>query len=519
MRAGNSVSLSAQRDRAATVYHSVRGGYAFSPWKRAFRPHLRNPCRYLHQLRQRTGKAISRISNDYAFTSSASGNKGRLTQQDGYKNNNRPRITRGLALEGCPAHPYVFCRKSQSCQHIAALLLYAEESCNACSTSCTDIPCTWIVPAEAKKPAPLVPLADITFHKYLINKPVKQKKRRSFDPCENVGVASAEEIQQLRDALSVSTPGLQWLLYSGVQQLGPAAPVLPIQDDEDLWNENARDVVAKHMESLPTLTEEEREQVTRSTIGQANNPRWHKERQGRITASVFSAVIKCVKPEYLVKGILYPSPDASSEAMRYGRTHEGTAVSAYASLMAAFDTPVEIRETGLHIHPECSFIAASPDRIVRKDNEEGLLEVKCPASKIGLTPMEACKDKKFCCEVVDGVVRLKKTHAYFYQVQGQMAVTGHQWCDFVFWTNNTTVANSTHVETIAFDKKFVDGALLPGLIYFAKHALFPEVVTGRVRRRRALIARGQYVSFKKFCKGFYVVEDGPGLKKKLRRLE
>ncbi|KAM7307592.1 DDE-type integrase/transposase/recombinase [Ixodes scapularis] len=84
--------------------------YAFSPWKRAFRPHLRKPCRYLHQLRQRTGKAISRISNDYAFTSSASGNKGRLTQQDGYKSNNRPRITRGLALEGCPAHPYVFCR-------------------------------------------------------------------------------------------------------------------------------------------------------------------------------------------------------------------------------------------------------------------------------------------------------------------------------------------------------------------------------------------------------------------------
>ncbi|KAM7290152.1 uncharacterized protein ISCGN_026818 [Ixodes scapularis] len=304
--------------------------------------------------------------------------------------------------------------KSQSCQHIAALLIYAEESCNACSTSCTDIPCTWIVPAEAKKPAPLVPLADITFHKYLINRPVA-----------------------------------------------------------------------------------------------------HKERQGRITASVFSAVIKCVKPEYLVKGILYPSPDASSEAMLYKRTLEGTAVSAYASLMAAFDTPVEIRKTGLHIHPECSFIAASPDRIVMKDNEE----VKCPASKIGLTPMEACKDKKFCCEVVDGLVRLKKTHAYFYQVQGQMAVTGHQWCDFVFWTNNTTVANSTHVETIAFDKKFVDGALLPGLIYFAKHALFPEVVTGRVRRRSALIARGQYVSFKKFCKGFYVVEDGPGLKKKLRRLE
>ncbi|KAM7306168.1 uncharacterized protein ISCGN_009908 [Ixodes scapularis] len=302
--------------------------------------------------------------------------------------------------------------------------------------------------------------------------------------------------KQLRDALSVATQSLQWLLYSGVQQLGPAAPVLPIQDD-DLWSKNARDVVEKHMESLPTLTDEEREEVTRFTVGKANNARWHEEWQGRITASVCSAVIKCVKPEYLVKGILYPSPDASSEVMRYGRTHEGTAVAAYASLMAAFDTPVEIRETGLHIHPECSFIAASPDRIVMKDNEEGLLEVKCPASKIGLTPMEACKDKKFCCEVVDGLVRLKKTHAY--QVQGQMAVTGHQRCNLVFWTNNKTVANSTHVETITFDKKFVDG-----------------VVTGRVRRQRTLLARGKYVSFKKFCKGFYVVEDGPGLKKKLR---
>lgn len=45
-----------------------------------------------------------------------------------------------------------------------------------------------------------------------------------------------------------------------------------------------------------------------------------------------------------------------------------------------------------------------------KDNEKGLLEVKCSSLKIGLTPMKACKDKKFCCKVVDGLVRLKKTH-------------------------------------------------------------------------------------------------------------
>ncbi|XP_040066913.1 uncharacterized protein LOC115328755 [Ixodes scapularis] len=409
---------------------------------------------------------------------------------------------------------------SETCHHIAALLLTAEESCNAGGTSCTDIPCIWAVPPQAKKPAPPQPLADITFCKYLVNRPVREKKRRSYNPCEAVGGASSEQIQALRDGLRIRTPGLLWLEFSGAEEARPARPPLPIADDEDLWSRNARDAVYKHAESLPPLTDEERAEVTRSTIGQADNPRWHEERRGRITASVFSKVIKCVKPEYLVKGILYPSPDSASEAMRYGRMHESDAVAAYEQLMGAQVDCLEVHETGLHIHPVYSFVAASPDRIVIKDGEEGLLEVKCPSSKVGLTPLEACKqDKKFCCEEVGGEIRLKKRHAYYYQVQGQMAVTGHKWCDFVVWTNNKTVARSTHTETIFFDKKFVEGELLPGLLYFAEHALFPEVLTGRIRRRRDLIALGQYVSYKKYCAGFYVVEDGPGLKKKLRKLQ
>ncbi|CAN7981275.1 unnamed protein product [Ixodes pacificus] len=407
---------------------------------------------------------------------------------------------------------------SQSCQHIAALLLYAEEKCSASRTSCTDIPCVWIVPAQAKKPAPLRPLQEITFQKYLINRPVREKRRRSYDPCEAVGGASLEQIEALREALRIMTPGIVWLLYGGRQQARPVGPALPIADDEDLWSREARDAVQKHMQSLPRLTDEQRTEVTQSTIGQADNRRWHEKRQGRITASLFSAVIRCTKPEYLVKRILYPGPDAASEDMWYGRTHEGTAVAAYVELMAAYEQPMQVHETGLHVHQDHSFIAASPDRVVTIGTEEGLLEVKCPPSKIGQTPAEACQDRKFCCELVDGDVRLKKTHAYFYQVQGQMAVTGHKWCDFVVWTNNETVARSTNIETISFDAKFVERELMPGLLYFAEHALFPEVLTGRVRRRRDLVSQGKYVSYKKYCAGYYVVEDGPGLKKKLRKL-
>ncbi|KAG0432518.1 hypothetical protein HPB47_020769 [Ixodes persulcatus] len=322
---------------------------------------------------------------------------------------------------------------------------------------------------------------------------------------EAVGDASSEQIQALRDGLRIRTPGLPWFEFRGAEEARPAKPPpLPIADDEDLLSRNARDAVYKHAESLPPLTNEERAEVTRSTIGQADNPRWHEERRGQITASVFSAVI---------------NRDSSSEAMRYGRMHEGDAVAAYEQLMAAQVDSLEVHETGLHIHPVYSFVAASPDRIVTKDGEEGILEVKCPSPKVGLTPLEACKqDKTFCCEEVGGEIRLKKRHAYYYQVQGQMAVTGHKWCDFVFWTNNKTVARSTHTETIVLDEKFVEGELLQGLLYFAEHALFPEVLTGRIRRRRDLIARGQHVSYKKYFAGFYLVEDGPGFKK-LRKLQ
>ncbi|CAN7985552.1 unnamed protein product, partial [Ixodes hexagonus] len=122
-----------------------------------------------------------------------------------------------------------------------------------------------------------------------------------------------------------------------------------------------------------------------------------------------------------------------------------------------------------------------------------LLEVKCPISKIGMTPEEACADERFCCALVDGEVHLKRSHAFFYQVQGQMM-------------------------TIYYDEEFVEGELLPGLLYFSEHALFPEVITHRIRRHKTL-ANGNYIPYKQFCKGAYRVQDGPGLRKTFCKLK
>ncbi|CAN7945491.1 unnamed protein product, partial [Ixodes hexagonus] len=144
-------------------------------------------------------------------------------------------------------------------------------------------------------------------------------------------------------------------------------PTLPISDEQDLWSPEARKVLQQHMEELPQMTDEERADVVMRTIGQADNRQWHDDRLGRITASAFSAVIKCRKPDYLVKRIMYPGKEAHSEALNYGRTKERDAVAAYVELMDCRDNPVQVYKTGLHVHPLYSFLGASPDRIVLKN--------------------------------------------------------------------------------------------------------------------------------------------------------
>lgn len=240
---------------------------------------------------------------------------------------------------------------------------------------------------------------------------------------------------------------------------------------------------------------EERAALHEATMGQAENVQWHSERIGRLTASKFRRIVRCRKPDGIVRDIMYPR-QVSTEPMWYGRFHEEDAVKAYSVVMASRDHGISLGHTGLHIHREHPFIAASPDRLVFEGSDIGLLEVKCSHAFKGKTIDEAAAAPKFCCRVVDEGVELKKNHEYYYQVQGLMGVTGLPWCDFVVWTNAESVAASTHVERIFFDKAMWEGEILPGLLHFFKNAVIAEKLTGRVKRQVPLYGEHKYVPAK-----------------------
>jgi len=67
-----------------------------------------------------------------------------------------------------------------------------------------------------------------------------------------------------------------------------------------------------------------------------------------------------------------------------------------------------------------------------------------------MTPIEAAqKLPSFPCQVIGGNLSLKRNHDYFFQVQGQLAITHAQWCDFCVYT-----PHGFSFERITFDESF-----------------------------------------------------------------
>ena len=89
--------------------------------------------------------------------------------------------------------------------------------------------------------------------------------------------------------------------------------------------------------------------------------------------------------------------------------------------------PVTVLKSGLAVSMASPFLATLPDgKVIDHSCSRpfGLLEVKCPFSKFHATPLDACADESFFAENVNGQPILKRGHQYYFQIQGQLAVTG-----------------------------------------------------------------------------------------------
>lgn len=171
----------------------------------------------------------------------------------------------------------------------------------------------------------------------------------------------------------------------------------------------------------------------------------------------------------------------STVVTQWGLQHEEEAIAAYVDFLKRNGQHViEITASGLVVDPDDYCLACSPDGLVRlpgMPDSLGILEIKCPhtLAKDAISPLEASKTiKTFCCKVsLNDEVQLKRSHDYWYQVQGILAITRPSWCHFVIWS-----PAGISVEKIAFDSAFEEETKA-NLIRFYNSAVLHKLVLPR----------------------------------------
>jgi len=227
--------------------------------------------------------------------------------------------------------------------------------------------------------------------------------------------------------------------------------------------ESEQDIVNKFLEAIP-LNATEVSQIERETKGQSDSFSWIRHRKGRITASNFKDV--CTKVDSLAKarGSVKPAttPLVSKLVLgwqnidyippvRWGKEKENEAYNEFYAGALSQHQNCKLTKSALCVLKDKPYIGASPDGIMTCSCcGTTALEIKCPYSIWDLCVSEAWEQTDFL-EWRDGVIQLKRSHKYFFQVTGVMAAKLLSKLNFVLWTTK-----ELQVKLIHFDDSFWD---------------------------------------------------------------
>ena len=104
-----------------------------------------------------------------------------------------------------------------------------------------------------------------------------------------------------------------------------------------------------------------------------------------------------------------------------------------------------------------------------------MIEVKCPHCAKDMQVTDAASNITNFCLAKDstGEIKLKRDHAYYYQVQMQLFVTDKPYCDFILWTEKD--GQAPYVERITPDLVFFEEQLEKAAVFFKK-CVIPELL-------------------------------------------
>jgi len=127
-----------------------------------------------------------------------------------------------------------------------------------------------------------------------------------------------------------------------------------------------------------------------------------------------------------------------------------------------------VHQCGLFINEMYPNFAASPDDLI---DEETIIEVKCPYTARNEIVSESSQIS-FLEKNLNGELQLKRTHKYFFQIQGQLAISKRKKCILIVYTFKDLQTFNIH-----FDENFFHEQLHPSLTKFFEKVYLPFLVS------------------------------------------
>ena len=178
------------------------------------------------------------------------------------------------------------------------------------------------------------------------------------------------------------------------------------------------------------------------------------ERCRRLTASKFKDIFNCSKshsnlqcPAELVAKIMRYTKPFQTWQTKHRFNTKIHAKEKYKQLVKKSHKNVRVEEPGVMVLQPYPFISVSPDlEVICSYHGRGVVKIKCLTSLVGKVPSI---ENYQHLELSDGQIKLKRNSEYYFQIQGQMAVTERTHYDFFIFS----FAGNAPVP-LDFDEKF-----------------------------------------------------------------
>ena len=255
----------------------------------------------------------------------------------------------------------------------------------------------WVLPPSVKE-VPYAPLSHINFQgkagslaalRSPLSAPSSTSSSSASPTHKSIEPPSSETMDRLYSSLSACStkPAILSIVKDYSSSYVPKSLALGLpQMLTDLFkpehlNSNFADLLQVAADTEIVVSSRQCEAVEVATRSQANSRVWFRMRTGRITASRLKAVCStdpAMPSLSLIMSVCHPKlSQFQTAATIWGCEHESKAREKYKSLYSPLHEQFLMTECGFFIHPDHSFMGASPDGLVNcLCCGEGICEIK-----------------------------------------------------------------------------------------------------------------------------------------------